>query len=76
MAARLKGQGMRFIWALLALGLATAARAQASSGSIDDFIARELPISGGGRQVLRFLPRIVSSSASKPNTANSMVSSL
>jgi CubicO group peptidase (beta-lactamase class C family) len=45
-AARVKAQGMRFIWAFLALGLATAAHAQAPSGSIDDFIAGELPISG------------------------------
>ena len=37
---------MRCILALLALGIATALRASVPSGSIDDFIAGEMPISG------------------------------
>ena len=38
--------GMRCILALLALGIATALQASVPSGSIDDFIAAEMPISG------------------------------
>ncbi|MBB5661097.1 serine hydrolase domain-containing protein [Brevundimonas halotolerans] len=37
---------MRFIWALLAIGLAAAAPARMSAEPIDAFIATELPISG------------------------------
>ena len=37
---------MRFILALLALGIASALQASVPSGSIDDFIAAEMPISG------------------------------
>jgi CubicO group peptidase (beta-lactamase class C family) len=38
--------GMRYILALLALGIATALQASVPSGSIDDFIAAEMPVSG------------------------------
>ena len=38
--------GMRCILALLALGMATALQASVPSGSIDEFIAAEMPISG------------------------------
>ena len=37
---------MRYILALLALGIATALQASVPSGSIDDFITTEMPISG------------------------------
>ena len=37
---------MRYILALLALGIATALQANLPSGSIDDFITSEMPISG------------------------------
>lgn len=37
---------MRFIWALLAIGLATAAHARTATGPIDAVIATELPMSG------------------------------
>lgn len=41
-----KGKGLRSILALLALGIASVLQASVPSGSIDDFIAAEMPNSG------------------------------